>query len=77
MRWINSNTSPRTDHNTHRIQHKTQYGPKVQLTPEFVNSPTLAPEGEKRIQQVIGALLYYARSVDPALMAAISSLASQ
>jgi hypothetical protein len=56
---------------------KPQYGSKVQLTPEFVDSPTLAPEGKKWIQQVVGALMYYARAVDPTLMAAISSLASQ
>jgi hypothetical protein len=56
---------------------KPQYGSKVQLTPEFVDSPTLSPEGGKRIQQVIGALLYYAQAVDPPLMAASSSLASQ
>jgi hypothetical protein len=56
---------------------KPHYGSKVQLTPNFVDSPTLAPEGGNRIQQVIGALLYYARAVDPTLMAAISSLASQ
>jgi hypothetical protein len=56
---------------------KPQYGSKVQLTPECVDSPTLAPEGGKRIQQVAGALLYYARAVDPTIMADISSLESQ
>jgi hypothetical protein len=48
----------------------------VQLTPEIVNSPALTPEAKMRIQQVVGALLYYARAVDPTLMSAIS-LASQ
>jgi hypothetical protein len=56
---------------------KPQYGSKVQLTPEAVDSPTLAPEGKRRIQQVVGLLLYYARAVDPTLMTDISSLASQ
>jgi hypothetical protein len=49
----------------------------VQLTPEVVDSPTLAPAGKKNIQQVVGALMYYARAVDPTLMTDISSLASQ
>jgi hypothetical protein len=56
---------------------KPQYGSKVQLTPEVVDSPTLAPAGKKNIQQVVGALMYYARAVDPTLMTDISSLASQ
>jgi hypothetical protein len=49
---------------------KLQYGSKVQLTPEVVDSPTLAPAGKKRIQQVVGALLYYARAVEPTPMTA-------
>jgi hypothetical protein len=39
--------------------------------------PTLTPQGRKRIQQVVGALLYYGRTIDGTIMAAISSLASQ
>jgi hypothetical protein len=54
-----------------------QYGSTVQITPEVANSPTLDPKRKQRIQQVVGALLYDARSVDPAIMTAISSLASQ
>jgi hypothetical protein len=36
---------------------KAQYGRKVQLTPEIIDSPTLDAQGKKRIQQVVGALL--------------------
>jgi hypothetical protein len=56
---------------------KPQYGSKVQLTPDIVDSPTLTPAGKNRIQQVFGALLHYARVVDPTIMTDISSLASQ
>jgi endonuclease/exonuclease/phosphatase (EEP) superfamily protein YafD len=49
----------------------------VQLTPEVVDSLTLPPTGKKPIEQVVGALLYYARAVEPTLMTDISSLASQ
>jgi hypothetical protein len=74
----------------HKFQHKQpnrpqhapypvrtpQFGSKVQLTPESVDSPALAPEAKRRIEQAVGALLYYARTVDPTIMTAISSLAS-
>jgi hypothetical protein len=66
----------RPQHAPYRAR-KPQYGSKVQLTPKFVNSPTLEAEGKKRIQQVIGTLLYYARAVYPTLVTSISSLASQ
>jgi hypothetical protein len=75
----------------HKFQHKQpdrpqhapypagtpQYGSKVQLTPEFLDSPTLTPQGRKRIQQVVGALLYYGHAIDGTIMTAISSLAYQ
>jgi hypothetical protein len=41
-------------------QHKEpQYGTKVQLTDPADHSPALSKEGIKRLQQVIGTLLYY------------------
>jgi hypothetical protein len=75
----------------HKIQHKTpdrpqhapypartpHYGSKVQLTPEILDSPVITPQGKKRIQQVVGALLYYDRAIDSTITRAISSLASQ
>jgi hypothetical protein len=75
----------------HKFQHKQldqpqhapypartpQYGATVQLTPAVLNSPTLTPQGKKRIQQVVGALLYYSRVIDGMIMTAIRSLAYQ
>jgi hypothetical protein len=40
-------------------------------------SAVLSPSGEKRIQQVVGYLLYYGRAVDSAILTVISALASQ
>jgi hypothetical protein len=75
----------------HKFQHKPpaqpenapyparalQYGSKVQLTPEHDTPVTLSPAGKKRIQQVIGSLLYYGRAVYPTIfLTAISALAS-
>jgi hypothetical protein len=56
---------------------RQNYGSKVQLTPAVLDSATLTPQGRKRIQQVVGALLYYGRAIDGMIMMAISSLASQ
>jgi hypothetical protein len=54
-----------------------QYGATIQLTPAVLDSPSLTPQGRKRIHQVVGALLYYGRAIDGTIMTAISSLASQ
>jgi Reverse transcriptase (RNA-dependent DNA polymerase) len=56
---------------------KPVYGKSPQLTPEIIHSPPLGPADKKRVQEVLGTLLYYARAVDSTLLAAISSLASQ
>jgi hypothetical protein len=75
----------------HKFQHKhpdrpqhapypartPQYGATIQITPEVLDSPSLTPQGSKRIQQVVSALLYYGRAIDGTIMTAIGSLASQ
>ena len=40
-------------------------------------STMLAPEKIKKVQQIVGILLYYARAVDPTLLVALSSIGSQ
>ena len=52
------------------------YGNALQL-PIMDDSPTLPPDQIKRIQNIVGTLLYYARAVDPTLATALSSIASQ
>jgi hypothetical protein len=68
---------PERPQHAHYPEHKPHYGSKVQLTPEVIDSPTLTPQGKKRIQQVVGALLYYGRAINGSIMTAIGSLASQ
>jgi hypothetical protein len=68
---------PERPQHAHYPARTPQYGSKVQLTPAVLDSPTLTPQGIKRIQQVVGALLYYGRAIDGTIMTAISSLASQ
>jgi hypothetical protein len=49
--------------------HTPQYGPNVQLTSKIDVSSALAPGAKKRIQHIVGSLLYYARASDPTTMA--------
>ncbi len=53
------------------------FGQTTQLTLVDPYSPPLSTEGVKRIQGIIGALLYYARAVDYKLLATLSTLSSQ
>jgi hypothetical protein len=46
------------------------------LTPSN-DSPLLDKAGKKRIQQIVGSFLYYARAVDPTIVMALSDLSSQ
>ena len=53
-----------------------RYGAHVESVSED-NSPALAPDQIKFIQEVIGVFLYYARTVDPTMLAPLNKLASR
>ena len=53
-----------------------QYGAKVQ-TADVKTSPQLAKDCIHYIQDVVGTLLYYARAVNPTLLATLSQIASR
>jgi hypothetical protein len=53
-----------------------QYGAKVQRVEVNTTQP-LTPKDIKRVQDIIDTLLYYAQAVDPTLLAALSTIASQ
>ena len=53
------------------------YGAKEQLLPDIDTSPPLDAAGVKRIQGIIGSLLYYARAVDNKLLATLGTISSQ
>jgi hypothetical protein len=57
--------------------HEIIFGQTTQLTHVDPYSPPLSTEGVKRIQGIVGALLYYARAVDNKLLATLSTLSSQ
>jgi len=49
----------------------------MQYATEPDNSPTLDAADSKRMQEIIGILLYYARAVDSMLLTALGTLATQ
>ncbi len=53
------------------------YGAKEQLIPDADTSPSLNEDGVKRVQGIVGSLLYYARAVDNKLLATLSVISSQ
>jgi hypothetical protein len=69
-------TPARPQHSPHR-HNPIQYGVKVQLTDTPDRTDRLPPEGIKRIQQIVGTLLYYARAVDNTMLVTLGSLASR
>ena len=53
------------------------YGAKEQLAPEDNTTTPLGSQGTKRVQGIVGALLYYARAVDNKLLVGFSAIGSQ
>ncbi len=52
-------------------------GPQLLTSPDTANDPLLSPQRKKTVQQILGTLLYYARAVDPTMLAAINKVACQ
>ena len=52
-------------------------GAKEQLNPEDDTTPHLDSQGTKRVQGIVGALLYYALSVNNKLLVGLSAIISQ
>jgi hypothetical protein len=52
------------------------YGAKVQRVEED-NSPPLTTDQIKRVQKIVGTLLYYGRAVDSTLLTALSAIAAR
>ena len=70
-------------HSKHTIEHAPHkynvpsYGAKTQLAPDPDTSQRLPIQDKQRIQKIIGSLLYYGRAVDPTILVALSTIASQ
>jgi hypothetical protein len=69
-------TPTRPQHSPHAWT-APNYGAKIQLTAPTDESASLPPAEVKRIQQVTGTLLYYARAVDATMLPALGTIAAQ
>ncbi len=54
-----------------------KYGKDNQSPSPLDDSPILDKAGKKRVQQIVGCFLYYARAVDPTILMALSEISSQ
>ena len=54
-----------------------KYGAKTQFAEDEDTSPKLNKEDTKYIQEVTGTFLFYARAVDPTMLTALGSLATE
>jgi Reverse transcriptase (RNA-dependent DNA polymerase) len=54
-----------------------KYGEKIQYTEDIDTAPPIAPDRVKRLQQIVGTFLYYARAIDSTMLVTLGTLASQ
>jgi hypothetical protein len=54
-----------------------QFGATAQIPVDHDLSPALPPDRIKRIQQIVGTVMYYARAVDITTLVALSSIAAE
>jgi len=76
LKWFQHPHTKCPDHAPH-IWQKPTYGTAVQFTPDLDHTPALNATGCQHVQEVIGILLYYAWAVDPTLLTALGTLATQ
>ena len=56
---------------------KPIYGAKAQYAKDADTSSPLSPADKKFVQEVTGTFLYYVQAVDPIMLAALGTIASQ
>ena len=73
-----TNTSPpkKMQHSPYRAQSKI-YGAAAQNSMPTDNYPLINDERKKLVQQIIGTVLYYRRSVDLTVLPVVGSIASE
>ena len=69
--------TPKTMTDSPVIYIPPEYGKKKQQKPTIDTSPKLSEVGIKRLQVIIGVLLYYTRAVDPTILVAVNKIASR
>jgi hypothetical protein len=71
------NPAPARPEHAPHTWNPTIYGAKTQFVDDKTSSPTLSDKDVNKLQQLTGALLYYARAVDPTLIIPINVLTSE
>ena len=71
----------------HKIQSKPQlsphkhrgihYGSKTQVAPAEVDSPSLDAKGIKRVQDILGALIFYGRAAENTVLVALNTIGTK
>jgi hypothetical protein len=69
--------APARPEHSPRTWNPSIYGAKTQFGNDPTPSPTLSDKDVNKLQQLTGALLNYARAVDPTLIMPINVLASE
>ena len=62
--------------NTPHTYNIPAYGKKTQLANPPDDTPTLPPDRKRRIQSIVGSLLYYARAIDGSLLPALNEISA-
>jgi len=66
--------TPKTlEHNPHTYK-PPAFGKIIQCTEPPDSTPALPPHHKKRIQQIVGSLLYYTRAVDNTILMTVNDL---
>ena len=73
---FNHPTPKRPQHSPHAAPPR-QFGATAQEPVKHDTTPTLPPDRIKRIQQIVGTIMYYARAVDVTTLVALSSIAAE
>ena len=55
---------------------KPNYGAKIQYTPDEDNTQLLSKQGMKRVMEIVGTLLYYARAIDNTMQVALTDISA-
>ena len=59
----------------HHIKRQLQPIGKTTQIVTIDNSPTLSVQGQKRVQSIVGAILYYGRAINASILPAINDKA--
>ena len=74
--YIISNTINQNDPRNHHTPGHNPYMKKNQMLSEKATAEEFDENNLKRLQKIVGKLLYYARSIDPTMFMALNSLAA-